>query len=434
MDRLFGTDGIRGVAGEYPLNQVGCVQIGKAIGKYFASTNDTIVIGYDPRESSVDISSWVIEGLNTVGVNTVVVGVIPTPGLAYLTRTMDVVAGVMITASHNPFSDNGIKVFDKNGGKLPDDTEDKLNDLINSEIPSVENTGVSSTSSEGVSDYEDYLVESSNVDFSGTKILLDSANGATSKLAGRVFTRLGFVVETIFDAPDGKNINEGCGATDIKKLSELVKSGSYDAGAAFDGDGDRLIMVDEMGRELDGDTLMYVLAVSNNHKQVVATVMSNKGFENSLESKGIKLKRTAVGDRYVLEGLEETGAKLGGEQSGHIVLPDLATTGDGLLAAIQVMSAVVATQKKLSAWKDEVKLLPQATVNIKLQNKKLLELYKVKEFISAQEAIIGAEGRLLIRPSGTEPKVRVMVEADGATDKAEKIARELELILNEEQK
>ena len=429
-DKLFGTDGIRGVAGQYPLDSSGCIQIGKAIGAYFAKSGDKIFIGYDPRQSSEEIVKNVVDGLVAVGVNVVNVGVLPTPALAYLTKNSDAVAGVMITASHNPYTDNGIKVFTADGGKLPDETEDNLNNLINSEIQNRQ-TGLASSDASLLLNYEDYLVASMNGDnLEGLKIALDSANGATSGVALRVFERLEANVTAIFDMPDGININDHCGATDTNRLQSVVIDKNLDCGAAFDGDGDRLIMVDSNGRQMDGDYIMYILANSGNHKGVVATIMSNMGLEIALKDKNIILHRTIVGDRYVLEGLDKTGCNLGGEQSGHIILPELSTTGDGLLAAIQTLRYVLKSQKSLNHWRDELKLLPQFLVNIPLTDKTLLEREDIKEYISKQSIELQNSGRVLIRPSGTEPKARVMVESPDAEERAKNIAETLTKLMD----
>ncbi len=429
--RLFGTDGIRGVASEYPLDNAGCVQIGKAIGKYFAKPGESIVVGYDPRESSPRIAEHVVVGINSIGVDVVIVGVIPTPGLAYLTKCGNFSAGVMITASHNPYTDNGIKVFGPNGDKLPDDTEEALNTLIESNIDAHE-SGNSTTNDSLIKTYENFLVESADgYSLSGLNLALDCANGATSGVAGRVFKKLGASVTSISDAPNGTNINVDCGATDTNALQKLVVDKQFTVGLAFDGDGDRLMVVDGMGRQLDGDNVMYILSVSNSLSGVVATIMSNLGFENSLKNKGIELLKTSVGDRYVLEGLEKTGYKLGGEQSGHIILTDFAGTGDGMLAGIHTLIAILKSNKSVEEWRDELKLLPQALVNIPLADKSLLDLPEIKEYILSQTSDLGDSGRLLIRPSGTEPKARVMVESADAESRAKIIAEKISELLKE---
>jgi phosphoglucosamine mutase len=428
---LFGTDGLRGLAGEYPLNEAGAEQIGRAIGMHFAKPGQTIIIAHDPRESSEGLAAAVTSGLTAVGVNVISAGVIPTPGLAYLTREgQEFVAGVMITASHNTYEYNGVKVFDKNGDKLTDEVEADLNHLIDSNIQP-RGTGKATEDNGLIRSYEDFLVGSAgSLDLKGLRVAVDSANGAASGLAERIFTRLGAQVKPLFDSPDGRNINVNCGATDTKALSEEVLSGQFDLGIALDGDADRLALVDDHGREVNGDHLMYMLAVASQLKGLVATVMSNFGLEKALEKHGITLKRVAVGDRYVLEGLRETGFRLGGEQSGHIIFPDLLATGDGLLAAVQVVRTLSNSAKNLAQWRDEVELSPQALINIKLPDKALLDRSDIRAFIDVQASRLAGKGRVLVRPSGTEPLARVMVEAPDASRVAKQVADELQVLIS----
>lgn len=428
--KLFGTDGIRGKAGEYPLDAAGAQQVGKAIAAYFTKPGELIVVGSDPRESSPALTQAVINGLLTMGVQVENVGVIPTPGLAYLTKQRGAAVGVMITASHNPYTDNGIKVFAAGGSKLTDAIEISLNNLIDSEITD-RSPGQVAASETAVRAYETFLINcAEGTPLEGFSIALDSANGATSGIALRVFEKLGAQVVPLFDHPNGTNINVACGATDTTTVQQVVREQNLTAGAAFDGDGDRVMLVDEKGRLLSGDHLLYILAVTGHHTGVVTTLMSNMGLETALQDHGISLLRTAVGDRYVLEGLAQTGFSLGGEQSGHIILSQYAGTGDGLLAAILVCKQVQASGKTLAQWYDELPLLPQALVNVPLEDKKLLEDPKVSAFIEAQAARLGNNGRLNIRPSGTEPKLRIMVEATDASELAEDIADQLTGIIN----
>lgn len=427
---LFGTDGVRGIAGEYPLDQDGATQIGRAVGTYFAEAGQSIVLACDPRESSDDLMRYVSNGLTSVGVNVVSIGVIPTPGLAYITRENDgYVAGVMITASHNPREYNGIKVFDKNGDKLSDAVEAELNSLIENGVDDRQ-PGQKTDNKDLIKSYEDFLVGSAG-DFrlDGVKLAVDSANGAASGLAGRVFGRLGAKVTSLFDAPDGKNINAQCGATDTNALAAQVVEQNLDLGIALDGDADRLVMIDGRGREVRGDYILYILALSAGLKGVVVTVMSNLGFSQSLERQGIVVEKTAVGDRYVLEGLAKTGYLLGGEQSGHIIFYDLLKTGDGLLAAVKTVKAVAESKRTLAEWCDEVELLPQALVNIPLKNKQSLENPEVKKYLEGLTSEFGNTGRVFIRASGTEPLARVMVEAPQAEAKAKAIAEELQKLI-----
>ncbi len=428
MDRdLFGTDGLRGLAGQYPLDDIGAEQIGMSVGTQFAKPGQRIIIASDPRESSAGLVEAVTHGLTAVGANVTSIGVIPTPGLAYLTREGDeFAAGVMITASHNPYQYNGVKVFDRRGDKLSDASEAALNGLIKKGVTAHSTTGRAAVDRDRTGRYEDFLVGSAgDLNADNLRIAVDSANGAASGLAERVFKRLGAKVTPIFDSPAGRNINQGCGATDVRALCQEVLDNGLDLGIALDGDADRLVMVDNQGREVNGDHLLYLLAVTNRLKGVVTTVMSNIGFEQSLQKKGIKVERTKVGDRYVLEGLARTGFELGGEQSGHIVFPKLLKTGDGLLSAVQVIKALAAGDKTLAEWRDQVEILPQALVNIPLRDRALLDRSEVKVFIAEQADKLSGEGRLLIRPSGTEPLARVMVEASDAQQHAERIAKEL---------
>lgn len=430
---LFGTDGVRGIAGDFPLDDDGSLRIGKAVGMQFAELGQTVVLGRDPRQSSDPIADKIIEGLNYVGVNVVTVGVLPTPGVAYLTREHDeFVAGIMITASHNPYQYNGVKVFDKNGDKLPDNIEAKLNALIESEV---EQRGAGNTvqKTDLVNEYKAFLIKTAgDINLQGMRIVLDSANGAASGISKDIFETLGAEVDAIFNEPNGTNINEGCGATDVTVLKQKVIEGKYDLGVALDGDADRIIMVDGSGREVKGDYIMYILAVERKLSGVVATIMSNLGFQHALEELGIDLIRTKVGDRYVLEGLNKSGYKLGGEQSGHIIFTDLLRTGDALLAAIQTICSVKRSGKTLAAWCDEVNLLPQCIVNLPVNDKLVMETKSVKEFISNKTLELNTNGRLFIRASGTEPLIRVMVEANDAERLAESISEELKIIINNE--
>lgn len=428
---LFGTDGVRGLAGKYPLDSDGVVSIGMAVGTQFAGPGQQIVIGQDTRESSQQIVQDLCKGLNAVGVEAVTAGVLPTPGLAYSTRENDqFVAGIMVTASHNTYEYNGIKVFDSHGDKLTDAAETTLNTLIKSGTPEKQ-AGTTRADQALLGHYEDFLVASApGLDLSGLRIAVDTANGAASGLAQRVLGKLGATVTSLFDTPDGRNINANCGATDTSALAQQVVTDTLDAGIALDGDADRVIMIDAQGREVKGDYLLYILAVTGHHSGVVATVMSNLGFELALKSKDIILERTDVGDRYVLEALNRTGYKLGGEQSGHIIFSDILATGDGLLAAVQTLRAVSTSDKNLAQWCDEVTLLPQALVNVHLIEKSLLEDPEVKAFIEAQTAQLAGKGRVLIRASGTEPLARVMVEAEDAQVIAERLAEELEVLIH----
>lgn len=435
---LFGTDGVRGLAGQYPLDDAGVEAIGRAVGTQFAQPGEQIVVGCDTRESSGNLVAMLTQGLQGVGVEAVCVGVIPTPGLAYITAQHDeFVAGVMITASHNPYEFNGVKVFSASGSKLPDDAEERLNHDIEAGVPDRASPGDTESKATPkntallTKQYEDFLVASAGgLNLRGYRIAVDTAHGAASGLGQRVFERLGATVVPLGNEPDGRNINVRCGATDTTELQRVVRANDCDCGVAVDGDADRLIMVDALGRECNGDYLLYLLAVANGYSHVVATVMSNLGTEHALQARGVTMERTAVGDRYVLERLLATGHKLGGEQSGHIILPELATTGDGLLAAVQVLHAVTASGKTLGEWRDEVTMLPQALVNFAIQDKTKLNAPEVTAYIQTKTAELGSAGRVLVRPSGTEPLARVMVEAPSAETLATEMAQHIERLVS----
>ena len=423
--QLFGTDGIRGPAGAYPLDDAGMTQIGKAVGEYFTMPGESVLVGWDPRESSEGLAASLINGLSSMAVDVRKLGIIPTPGLAYLTTQLGVRAGIIITASHNPYADNGVKIFTANGRKLSDKDQAGINEEIDKTI-SERGPGRTSDDPKALGTYESFLVScAAGASFKGLRIAIDTANGATSGIAARVFEALGAKVTPLSDKPDGRNINVECGATDTRALQAAVQQQGLDAGIALDGDGDRVILVDGKGRELTGDHLLYILAVAGKQNGVVATIMSNQGLETGLKANGIELERTAVGDRSVLEGMDKTGFRLGGEQSGHIIISEYSPTGDGLLAAIRILALVTASGKPLDVWHDEMTLVPQALVNIPFADKNLLERPDIKAFIDEQIAALDSEGRLNIRPSGTEPKVRVMVEAPDAEERAQVIADQL---------
>ena len=433
---LFGTDGVRALAGTYPLDQTGTTAIGRAVGTQFAHEGEHVVIACDTRESSQHLVELLTGGLRAVGVHVVFAGVIPTPGLAYITaQHPEFVAGVMVTASHNPYEYNGVKVFSPAGGKLTDAAEERLNTDIEQGVPDrldPRHSGLDPESSLEIheayaQEYEDFLVASAgDVRLEGMKLVVDTAHGAASGIGQRVFTRLGAEVTALGDTPDGRNINVDCGATNTLALRSAVVDAQATLGIAVDGDADRLMMVDGEGRECTGDHLLYLLAVGNGYRNVVATVMTNLGAEQSMAARGISLERTGVGDRYVLERLIETGYHLGGEQSGHIILPDITTTGDGLLAAVQVLRVLQASGKPLASWRDEVELLPQCLVNFRIADKMKLNSPEVTDYVQVKTAALGTTGRILVRPSGTEPLARVMVEAPNAEALAQEMAQHIE--------
>lgn len=424
---LFGTDGVRGLAGQYPLDKTTVETIGRAIGLNFSKPGEYILIAHDTRQSSPEIVEALSQGITQMGVNVKIVGGIPTPGVAYLTASSDAAAGIMVTASHNPANYNGIKVFARGGKKLTDQQQDQLNESV---IKGVDPRGQGSSQStpEFQKQYEDFLVASADgVKFDGLKVAIDMANGAATGIAERVFERLGALVTPMFDKPDGDNINEECGALHPEAIKKMVTENSLDLGIALDGDADRVLLVDKKGEEVKGDYILYILAVTGGYKEVVATVMSNQGFELALKSHGIKLHRTKVGDRYILEELERLGLSLGGEQSGHIIISNLLATGDGLLAAVQTLKAIKGSGKSLTDWCSEITPLPQATVNIDAENKP--EDSVLEEFSASQTKLLNGNGRVLVRASGTEPLIRVMVEGEDADRLADVVAQKLQKIL-----
>jgi phosphoglucosamine mutase len=439
----FGTDGIRGKA-EAILG--GARLVGQAGGAHFAPEGGTIALAWDPRESSPEIADELARGLVEAGANVERFGVMPTPGLAYLVREGDFAAGAMITASHNKYGDNGIKYFGASGEKLTDGAQDELSSLIEGGVLlSGRNRGVQYENPDAVSRYEDFLVATAEgVSFDGLRMVIDTANGAASGIAGRVFRRLGASVVMRADKPDGRNINENCGATHTGPLQEAVtkRHAAFGfrrphMGVAFDGDADRLVMADGRGREFTGDHILYTLAAASQneidarkrHKGIVVTHMTNLGAENAMRAAGVDVVREDVGDRYVLRGLAETGYQLGGEQSGHVIMPYLLATGDGMLAAIQTIRAVRESGMSLEEWRDRVTLLPQSLVNLRGVNKAALGNPDVVEYVSGVTERLNGSGRVLIRPSGTEDMVRVMVEAPDAEEAAQAAASGLRPLL-----
>ncbi len=412
---------MRGVAGEPPLDEETVYAFGLALGRWAATRNaasHSVLIGMDTRESGVWISDVLAAGLISSGAIVAFAGLVTTPGLAWLTKTGDFAAGVMISASHNPFKDNGLKVFDHSGYKLPDETELELEDGIFAALAAGVNVqrfplpvdpGLDSQ-------YLDYLVASFPHRLDGRKLVLDCANGAAVHLAPALFERLGAEVVKLGCSPDGRNINQDCGALHVDNLASRVVAERADGGFAFDGDADRCIAVGPSGKIIDGDGLL--LAAARRRKTrglpceaVVSTVMSNLGFEKALERDGVKLLRAQVGDKYVLEMMRENNASIGGEQSGHVIFSDLATTGDGMLTALQAMDAVVGSGKSLEELTADFQSYPQELINIRVKEKLPIQnLPGVSAAIAAAESAFHDSGRVLVRYSGTEPKLRVMVE------------------------
>jgi phosphoglucosamine mutase len=419
--QLFGTDGIRGRAGEAPLDPATVFCFGLALGRWAVRrapeehlAAPRIVLGMDTRESGPWLARTVAAGLRASGVEPAFAGVTTTPGVAYLTRTGDFVAGVMISASHNPFEDNGLKVFGHSGFKLADDDERELEREI---AEMMETAGKEAREAPLEADaeldhhYLDSLARTCVTPLDGLRLVLDCANGSASALGGELFGRLGAAVTAIGAEPDGRNINLGCGALHVERLRERVLALGADAGAAFDGDADRCILVSRSGRIVGGGHTLLVAARALRPPAVVATVMSNLGLERALEAEGIGLTRTAVGDKYVLEEMLRAGLPLGGEQSGHVIFRRWATTGDGLLTALRVLERSRQTGLGLDELVDGFTVYPQLLVNVRFRVKRPLEeLGGVQAEIRAAEEEFGALGRVLVRFSGTEPLARVMVE------------------------
>lgn len=444
MAKYFGTDGVRGVANQ-DLTPELAFKLGRYGGYVLAHNKDKkhpkVLVGRDTRVSGEMLESALIAGLVSIGAEVMRLGVISTPGVAYLTKEMEAELGVMISASHNPVEDNGIKFFGSDGFKLSDAQEEEIEELLNAENPDIprpvgEDIVHYSDYFEGSQKYLSYLKSTVDVDFEGMKIALDGAHGSTSSLAPFLFGDLEADTVTVGCNPDGYNINDQVGSTHPEKLAETVVEKECDFGLAFDGDGDRLIAVDEKGDIIDGDQIMFIIGQEMaknqelNHNMIVSTVMSNLGFYKALEAEGIQSNKTKVGDRYVVEEMRRGGYNLGGEQSGHIVMMDYNTTGDGLLTGVQLASVIKLTGKKLSELAAQMKKYPQSLVNVKVTDKhRVEENVAVQEEMTKVEVDMNGEGRILVRPSGTEPLVRIMVEA--ATDEkaqayAERIAKVVE--------
>ena len=438
MRKYFGTDGIRGIAGE-SLTADLSFKVGKALGKLLTEKKEhpKVVIGRDTRISCDMIEQALTAGLTSTGVNVMTVGTIPTPAIAYLTKTIETDSGIMISASHNPYQDNGIKIFGPDGFKLTDEQELEIESLIdNSEQiknASFEKIGKLYGGSELSQKYVQHIKQSISGDLSNIKIALDCANGATTGVAPYIFGDLEADIETIGCQPNGININDNVGSTKIDTISAFVKENNVDVGFAFDGDGDRVLAVDANGNIVDGDKIMFILAKHLKEQgelkdnMVVSTVMSNIGFYKAIEENGLQSVKTAVGDRYVVEEMRKNGYSLGGEQSGHIVLMNYATTGDGILTAVKLANIIKSTGKSLEELASEVSIYPQKLVNIKVIDKKAaMEDSEILAECEKVEKELEGNGRILLRASGTENLIRVMVEAssDELTDKyCEQVAK-----------
>lgn len=426
MGKYFGTDGVRGEA-NVELTPELAFKLGR-FGGYVLSQHENerprVFVGRDTRISGQLLESALVAGLLSVGIEVYLLGVVATPGVSYLVRTEKASAGVMISASHNPALDNGIKFFGADGFKLDDEREFEIEELLDADEdtlprPSAEGLGTVVDYPEGLRKYVKFLV-STGIDLDGMPIALDMANGAASASARDIFLDLGADITVMGDQPNGLNINDGVGSTHPENLQELVKKSDCQMGLAFDGDSDRLIAVDENGELVDGDKIMYIIGKYLSQKgqlaknTIVTTVMSNLGFHKALEREGIEKAITAVGDRYVVEEMRKSGYNLGGEQSGHVIIMDYNTTGDGQLTAIQLAKVVKESGKTLSELAAEVTIYPQKLVNIRVENSmkhNAMEVPAIADIIHKMEDEMAGNGRILVRPSGTEPLLRVMAEA-----------------------
>lgn len=443
--KYFGTDGIRGRVGETPITAEFMLKLGWAVGRVLGNSDcDKVLIGKDTRISGYMFESALEAGLSAAGMDIRLLGPMPTPAIAYLTRTLHACAGIVISASHNPFADNGIKFFSARGTKLPDEVELEIERMLDEPMQTVASDRLGKA--ERMIDAEGRYIEfcKSTVPMSlnlrGFKIVVDCANGATYKVAPAVFDELGAEVITLGDEPDGLNINQDCGSTHPAALQAKVLETGADIGIALDGDGDRVILVDHEGQLLDGDEILYIIACARQQAGrlgggVVGTVMSNLGLEHALQRDGIELVRTAVGDRYVLEMLVERGWQLGGESSGHIICLDRTSTGDGIVSALQVLTEMARRDLSLAELRGGMSKYPQHMINVPVSNRvDLAQHLPIGAAVRASEARLAGRGRVLLRPSGTEPVVRVMVEGEDAaevqreaTELAERVARLLEI-------
>ena len=423
--KYFGTDGIRGKVGEPPITADFLLKLGWAAGKVFANEgHGFVLVGKDTRISGYMFESALEAGLTAAGVDTHLLGPMPTPGVAYLARTLRAQAGIVISASHNPYYDNGVKFFSVEGTKLPDDIEQKIEYYIDSPMTTVESSelGKAKRLVDAAGRYIEFCKASipTRFDFSGMKIVVDCAHGATYHIAPHVFSEVGAEVIVIGAEPNGININDECGATQPNKLVAAVLANKADIGIALDGDGDRLVMVDHKGEIVDGDELIYIIAKARLEAglmsgPVVGTLMTNLGMEHGLKRLGIKLLRAKVGDRYVLEMMCEHNSILGGENSGHIICLDKTTTGDGIIAALQVMAEMHDSGKSLHELKSGMQKYPQILINIKTTKRVDINTdAAIQKAVRAIEDKLGDTGRVLLRASGTEPLIRVMVEGEQA--------------------
>lgn len=450
--KLFGTDGVRGIANKHPMTTEMAMQLGRAAAYVFKHDNrrSRIVIGKDTRLSGYMIENALAAGICSMGVDVLLVGPMPTPGIAFITASMRADAGVVISASHNPYQDNGIKFFARDGYKLPDEVELQIEDLIFSDRidslrPTAEEVGKAFRVDDAIGRYIVFLKHTfpRQLDLTGLKIVLDCAHGAAYKVAPAVLEELGAKVFAYGVSPNGTNINDGCGSTCPEVISEAVLKHGADLGIALDGDADRCIFVDEHGNEVDGDHIMAICAIDMLKRNalpdntVVATVMSNMGLDIALRKAGGRVVKTDVGDRYVVEEMRRGGYHFGGEQSGHMIFLEHNTTGDGMISALQVLAILQKSGKPLSTLASVMTALPQVLVNVRVRERRSLEeLPEVQRLVADVESRLGDTGRVLIRYSGTEPLMRIMLEGQDQSEitrKANEIAELVKLKIGEKE-
>lgn len=437
--RYFGTDGIRGRVGDGAVTPDFVLKLGWAVGRVLANgKNSRVIIGKDTRISGYMFESALQAGLSAAGVDIYLLGPMPTPAVAYLTRTFHAQAGIVISASHNPYHDNGIKFFSAQGTKLPDDIELEIEAMLEQPIQTVESKhlGKAHRIGDAAGRYIEFCKSTipTGVDLSNLKVVVDCANGATYHVAPDVFRELGAEVIVMGAEPNGLNINQNCGSTEPRLLQQAVLQNNADLGVALDGDGDRIIMVDHLGEIVDGDELLFIIARARQRNgedqpHIVGTQMSNLGLEHALAKFDMTLHRAKVGDRYVMEKLQEVGGQLGGEASGHIICLDKTSTGDGIVAALQVLAEIQQTGNSLHALRSVVTKYPQQLINVRVS--KMVDIDAnpdIAKAVADVEQRLGSEGRVLLRPSGTEPVIRVMVEGRDAT-LTKKLAQELAAVI-----
>lgn len=427
--KYFGTDGVRGRVGEHPLTVEFALKLASSAARVLAPKGGTVLVGKDTRISGYMFESALEAGFVASGVNVMLIGPLPTPGIAYLTKRFECDFGVVISASHNPYEDNGIKFFDRNGGKLSDEIEAQIEQYLD-EPPvtrSSSELGRASRVDKSRVRYQEFVMSTvPGLDLSGFKLVIDCANGAGYKVGPRILADLGAEIVPVGSSPNGRNINLNCGSTSPGLLQLTVPGVQAQAGIALDGDGDRLVMVDNLGRTVDGDQLVYIIAKANKRAgklkgPVVGTVMSNLGLEHALQKEGIEFKRAKVGDRYVMELLKETGGTLGGETSGHLLCLDHTTTGDALISALQVLAIMKQTGSSLAELAAPMPKYPQVMENVRVAKKiDPFSSPQIVEAVKRAEARLASSGRIVLRPSGTEPVIRVMVEGS-----EEKLVREI---------